>query len=485
MSIKRRWLVGAGIAAAAVACAGCKRPGAPVPGAPAPASRVLVLGIDGGTWAVMRPMIEAGELPHLAKLYRAGVHGTLRSHKPTSSPVAWSTIFTGRLPRDHGLVGWETSQSQHRRVKALWEITSGLGLPTDVFNVPSTFPPTPVAGVMISGFPLSGATVEGNTGVVASAAALGEGAVGAPYAFNEPAIREALSPLAVGGWSPWFAVQVRDHPAWRAVMRAKRLAQDRYYLSPLYRTDAHLAVTHPRGLLARLKGVLGQRPYIPEGPGWVKYAEPETPEYLFEHLLQVSEIQSAAATAFAPGRFRLLIYVSTLVDRVCHPYWPYSHPQDYLGVSEERAERFAYAVAQSYRETDKQLGALLARVAGPVYVVLASDHGFRSHTDRRDHLGAHDLAGIYLVAGPKISGRPGGEANIEDITPTVLYLLDLPVADDMTGKVIAEVRAALGRRPRRVPSYEARGAARGTAAPVDEETLRQIRGLGYVNDHAQ
>ena len=172
----------------------------------------------------------------------------------------------------------------------------------------------------------------------------------------------------------------------------------------------------------------------------------------------------------------------TLVDRVSHPYWAYANAHDYIDLPKEKAERFAYAVKQSYRETDKQLGALLARVQKPTYIVLASDHGFHSNVDQRQYIGTHDLPGIYLVAGPGISGRPGGEANIEDITPTALYLLDVATADDMAGKVIPEVRDVLNRREKRVASYEAGAAGRGTDEPVDNETWEQLKGLGYVDD---
>jgi hypothetical protein len=480
--IKRKWLVAVVAAAVSIVGAGCERGKPATTAVPGALKRVLVFGIDGGTWDVMRPMIEAGELPNLAKLYGSGIHGTLQSRNPALSPVVWSTIFTGRLPQDHGVVDWKTSQSQHRKVKALWEITSQQDVLTDVFNVPSTFPPTQIDGVMISGFPLGGSTTGGNTGVVASLEGLDDKAVGVHYQYNAEILRDAMRPLAVGSWSPWFDVQVRGRPSWRSTMRVKRLDRDKYYLSPIYRTDSQLVYTHPADLLVRLTGVLGERPYIPEGPGWSKYAEPETPEYLFEHLLQVSEIQSDATAAFAADDWRLFIYVNTLVDRVCHPYWAYANPQDYIDLPEKNAERYGYAVKQAYRETDKQLGALLARVKEPTYVVLASDHGFHSNPDRRQYIGTHDLAGIYLVSGPGIPGRRGEQANIEDITPTVLYLLDLPVAADMTGKVIREVREVLNRRERRVESYESTAPARGSEQPVDKETWEQLKGLGYVDD---
>lgn len=482
MSFTLKWLGAAVAAAVVVVGTGCERDKPPAIATPASVNRVLVFGIDGGTWDVMTPMIEAGELPNLAKLYRSGIHGVLRSRNPALSPVVWSTIFTGRLPKDHGVIDWKTSQSQHRKVKALWEITSDQDVSTNVFNVPSTFPPMAIDGVMIAGFPLGGSTTGGNTGVITSLDGLEDKAVGVHYQHNAQIIREAIKYLEVGAWSPWFDVQVRGRPTWRSTMRAKRLDHDKYYLSPIYRTDSQLTYTHPKDLLARLTNVLGEQPYIPEGPGWSKWAEPDTPEYLFEHLVQVSEIQSAAATSFAADDWRLFIYVNTLVDRVCHPYWAYASAQDYIGLPKEKAERFGYAVKQAYREMDKQLGSLLARVEKPTYIILASDHGFHSNPDQRQYIGTHDLTGIYLVAGPGIGARPGEEANIEDIAPTALYLLDLAVADDMTGKVLPEVVDAVNRPKKRVATYEAGAAARGTDQPVDKETWEQLKGLGYVDD---
>ena len=102
---------------------------------------MFVFGIDGGTWDVIEPMFEAGELPVLERLYRSGIHGILRSRPPVLSPVVWTTIFTGHDKATHGVVNWKTSQSDHRRVRTVWGIASEAGLVADVFNVPSTWPP--------------------------------------------------------------------------------------------------------------------------------------------------------------------------------------------------------------------------------------------------------------------------------------------------------------------------------------------------------
>src|SRR6187455_2233938 len=109
--------------------AGCNRE-------PAVPKRVLVFGIDGGTWDVILEEFKAGQLPNLKRIYDSGIHGVLESRPPILSPVVWSTIFTGRPWQEHGVKDWKTSQSQHRQVKPIWQIASQLGLQSNVVNVP-------------------------------------------------------------------------------------------------------------------------------------------------------------------------------------------------------------------------------------------------------------------------------------------------------------------------------------------------------------
>ena len=49
----------------------------------------------------LEPLLEAGELPNLARLMADGASGPLRSLEPRrKSPVIWTTIATGRSPDD-------------------------------------------------------------------------------------------------------------------------------------------------------------------------------------------------------------------------------------------------------------------------------------------------------------------------------------------------------------------------------------------------
>jgi hypothetical protein len=473
----------AALAAAPILCAllaACGGGNAAV-AAPHPA-RVIVFGIDGGTWDVIGPLMRAGQMPHLKRLYDRGIHGVLETRRPMVSPVVWTTIFTGRLPAEHGVLNWETAVSTNRRVSALWEITSAHGLATHVLNVPGSWPPDRVDGVMLSGFPISDSTVGAGTGVVARQNSLQARDVPAVFTASATAIAGAAVSLAPGAWSDWLELPVPGRPSQRCMTRVRRLDAREIYLSPCYRIDAGVGFASPRDALDRVRAATGM-PYVPEGPGWSRYAERWALDYLTEHLTHVARIQSGAAAVFAADPWRLFLFVDTLVDRVSHPYWPYSRPEDYDGVDPAKARRYAQAVNDAYRETDRQLGLVLAAAKGEYDVVVVSDHGFRSNAERKVLTGRHHTDGIYLISSARMRTQDGQRARIEDVTPTVLYMLGLPVGRDMQGRVLPDVAAQLGRPIDSVASLE-RAARRVSQTPLDEEAWEQLKALGYVGGAA-
>lgn len=458
---------------------------------------VLVFGIDGATWDVIDPLIEAGQLPNLAALRARSVHGVLESQLPASSPVVWSTIFTGKQPHQHGVRDWTRSQSTHRRVKALWELTSEAGLVTHVNNVPSTWPPIPIHGHMLSGFPLSGSTIGSGTGELVDLEVGPEAAEPAQpspeVAANLEAIRAHASGLADGEWSAWFDGTDPDHPGARGRLRVRRVNAGRVYVSPIYRSDDELVCSYPAEWQDEVAARLDQA-YVPEGPGWSQHAEGDVVTVLHEHLTQVAELQTAAALLSAQGDWDLFIYVSTLVDRTSHPYWPYMHPEAYPELDPALVAAHGQRVVEAYRETDRQLGRFLELLPPEAYVVIVSDHGFESdEKGEKDELeGIHHEDGIYLVAGPGIAPGEGPRTRIEDTGPTVLHLLGLPVAADMLGEVFPGVaEAELGHPLRVVETFETARRYRGEDPPraqgpvadeaVDDSTWKQLRDLGYVD----
>ena len=73
-----------------------------------PLRRVTLIGIDGLSPAFVQDGVARGNLPAFARLLRRGASGALATLRPTEAPPIWTTILTGRLPRDHGVKSFAT-----------------------------------------------------------------------------------------------------------------------------------------------------------------------------------------------------------------------------------------------------------------------------------------------------------------------------------------------------------------------------------------
>ena len=127
--------------------------------------RTVVFGVDGLTFRVLHPLIERGDLPNFKKLSQYGCEAILESKYPPLTPPAWTSLSTGLKPARHGVYDfWMYEQQGHgvarsSRVqtkrkggKAIWNILSEYGKKVLVINVPVTYPPEAVNGIMISGY---------------------------------------------------------------------------------------------------------------------------------------------------------------------------------------------------------------------------------------------------------------------------------------------------------------------------------------------
>ena len=124
--------------------------------------KVVVIGLDGATFTLLKPWMEAGILPFLKSIMDEGVHGSLESTIPPVTSPAWQCFMTGKNPGKLGIAGFFERQPEAYSAPlvgtsgyegtTLWEILSRAGKRPAVLNVPFTAPSPTLNGVMIGGF---------------------------------------------------------------------------------------------------------------------------------------------------------------------------------------------------------------------------------------------------------------------------------------------------------------------------------------------
>jgi predicted AlkP superfamily phosphohydrolase/phosphomutase len=147
--------------------------------------RVVVLGIDGLDYQLVRDLMGRGRMPVFERLARSGSFAPLRTTVPPQSPVAWSSFITGLDPGGHGIFDFihrdpktmepflSTSRVegggrnlklgrwqfplQPGRVELLregtpfWQLLERRGIETTIVRMPANFPPSGSATRELSG----------------------------------------------------------------------------------------------------------------------------------------------------------------------------------------------------------------------------------------------------------------------------------------------------------------------------------------------
>jgi predicted AlkP superfamily phosphohydrolase/phosphomutase len=124
--------------------------------------RVVFIGLDGTPFTFMQRLIAEGRAPNAARLAAQGSLLRMDSMWPWVSSVAWSTMMTGVNPGKHGIYGFVDRDpttykqfiptSRHMKAKTLWETLSDAGKRVIVVNVPVTYPPRAVNGILVGCF---------------------------------------------------------------------------------------------------------------------------------------------------------------------------------------------------------------------------------------------------------------------------------------------------------------------------------------------
>lgn len=122
--------------------------------------KVLVIGLDGASWNVIKPLVKEGRLPTIEKLMQNGCYGDLESCIPAMTFPAWKCYSTGKNPGKLGVYSFRNVDvDKHEfglyssisfKSEELWDYLGENNITCGVLDMPTTYPCRTINGVMIS-----------------------------------------------------------------------------------------------------------------------------------------------------------------------------------------------------------------------------------------------------------------------------------------------------------------------------------------------
>jgi hypothetical protein len=435
------------------------RPRVAVAQAPAPirlratpaARRVYVVAIDGLSPADVAGDPAVARVPWLAQLARRGAMVRLATVRPTEGPPVWTTILTGRLPRDNGmksassyrllgsrsdwallpkgalvgvlerarLVSRRSLPSSARRVRALWNVLDAFGIPCGLVDVSGTQPPETIRGFVVS-----------------------------PYFYM---LRHDRARLAT-------SVHPRD-------------------LLPELSARALEPSDVDPALLRELADPAEPAASPLEDPALRRLAE----QALAPDLSNM-RVADVLLQAYAPSFFVLAF---SGYDKAGHQFYRYVHPEAFGNVPPDEARRYGHVLRGYTALVGRWVLGLEKTLRPQDVLVVISGHGlaptplwrrlFGALTGTEVGAASHEDAppGVLVAVGGPL--RPGAElagASLLDVAPTLLYLMGLPVARDMEGRVLSELVGADFASDHPVtfiPSYQSLAVAAAAPGPAGDD----------------
>ena len=488
-------------------------------------ARIVLLGLDGVSWKVLRPLLAANVMPNLAALLQKSSYGSLASDY-ANSPISWTTIATGKhvaktLITLDGEALW-ANQSPAVLAKRMWDLfaaTDGRDLAiVDYFFTPrgNEFP----EAILYQGRPrirhprslfsnpFSSWRWQDPLGVATNVLKKTDRKVSASIVRRTDSLQHVCLPFYLQRYAPGFRkMRVLDRGLNHAhddqvdelvrlferldrlfAMLRQEYANDYVFVvsdhgfhsePPLVEVEMSEALLRDCGLPGLPKSRKGSMNWTWHGRDFVVSWSPE----------QWGSPLFGTAESLVPV-FHFAVTTRNICFRAARP--------------DEAATADLYRHLKSVADTwngiwvkaftvSRQGSEVWLRVS-PAALSLA--RRFDGPEDQRAlyfrHIGNDHRPGdpgIIIASGPGIAAnRVIAGAALADIVPTLLYLRGRPVGADMDGRVLTMMidPKRLADRPiTKIPTYDNNAFRAGRNVEVhslDPETRSRLRALGYLND---
>ncbi len=400
----------------------------------------MLVGWDAADWKIIHKLMDEGLMPTVASMVENGVMGNMRTLFPALSPMLWTSIATGKRPYKHGIYGFtepapdgksvQAMSNMSRKCKALWNILGQNDLRSLVVGWWPSHPAEPIKGCMVSDF--------------------------------------------------YHKVPKRPDQPWKLM---KHAIHPESMFSELEQLRIHPSHLSPEEVL----------PFVPFAPEIDQKVDSRL-STVMRMLCECTSIHGAATHLLENEEWDFSAIYYDAIDHFCHGYMRY-HPPQQKGVSDEDFRMYSNVVSMGYQYHDMMLARLMELAGEDTTVILMSDHGFHPDHLRTQFIPTepagpaieHRDYGIFIAQGPGIKKDAIVHgAGLMDVAPTILRMYDLPVGEDMDGRVLTEIFAEPPEE-KFIDSWENVAGDDGRHPddfefdPVEsKEALEQLIALGYV-----
>jgi len=412
--------------------------------------KVVVVGLDGFDWVLLDRLIGEGKCPTFAEMKLTAAWGEIISRPPVLSPLIWTTMGTGRMPEEHGILDFVVTDpesgkdtpitNQFRKVHAFWNLLSYVDIKVNIVNWWATYPAEPLNGVMVSErvfYQLFGIRPS----------------LDDPANIYPPEVIEDILALLVEaddiGYDEITQYVHIDRAEFDAALDEARLAENPF----------ENRINHLRKIIAVTRGVFNVGHWLLEN-------------------------RPAGVTA---------LYVEG-TDTIGHRFAHFLPPK-LRWVDETDYRKYKDAMARYYELVDEELGRLMKAAPADTTWIVVPDHGFFTGAARPSvppddwTVGApqwHRMVGAFLASGPNV--RPGKlpRVHIDDLCRTMLWLQGAPISRGLRGRELVELMRpewVQAHDPVFVDGYEElpkTWMGRDARSMLDDARIQELEALGYL-----